>query len=382
MKSPPERLPEICISRKVILELLLPRFVSTCTATERGLDGKEQIEPIDDIDPDDDVVTTDHCPDALEDHTIGDEHLSDNNTIARATALTESLLLGELESCGVDAFGSCDGSCDTSECDPGTPSGCDCCDCHLENQLAACGNDDIDFYSFNLLKGDTATILVIPEEGSAPRDLLVRLINPDASERPVVPSMDYPDENVVVVGGADNIIGDPRIIVPYHLSVRSATGDTVLYRIIAQVDADSRGCPADVWDADWHNYLEDVGSERECTHSLCTVDPSTLGPPASLDAAEGYLCPWDATDVVRHVIDVDETSREVQIRWTSSMTEFSGILYRVLPSGTREEIGQLCDPEGDIACACTTSQARSLKRRFDGLLDGTYQLVITTDNLT
>ena len=340
-------------------------------------------EPIDDgVEPDDDVVPINHCPDALEEHTIGDDVFADNNDIERATALTDSLLLGELNSCGTDAFGSCDGSCDTSACDSGSPSGCNCCDCHLQNRLAACGNDDIDFYSFDLLKGDTATILVIPEEDAAPRDLFIRLINPDSTERSVGPTVDHPDENVVVIGGADNVIGDPRIIVPYHLSVRSATGDTVLYRIIVQIDADSRGCPADAWDAQWNNYLEDVGSERECTHAQCTVGPSTVGPPANLDAAQGYLCPWDATDVVKHVVDVADSSREVHIRWTSSMTGFSGILYRVPPSGTREEIGRLCEPGSDVACDGTTASARSMKRRFNDLRTGTYQLVITTDNLT
>ena len=344
----------------------------------------DPVEPPDDgVDPDDDVAPTEYCPDAREEHVVGEQNFADNNVMERATPLTDSLLLGELVACGENAIGACESSCDTSACNPESPNGCSCCDCHLEERLSACGNDDIDYYSFNLLKGDTATIRVIPEEDAEPRDLLVRLHNPDTSERPVVPSMDFPDVNVVVVGGADNVIGDPRIIVAYHLSVRSATGGTVPYRIISQIDSDSRGCPADPWDSPWDNYLEDVGSERECTHELCTVEHSYTSPaPARLDAAEGFLCPWDTTDVVRHVVDVDHTSREVQILWTSSMTRLTGILYRIPPSGTREEIGRLCESDSDEDCAGTTASTRSIKRRFDDLRAGTYQLVITGDNLT
>jgi len=300
-----------------------------------------------DVDPDQPVGL---CPDRLEPVNPTD-----------AAPLHLGLLMADSTECGRETF------------DPLTANGCcareECCTCGVESDLALCGFDDVDTYSFSLLAGDVAVVRIIADEPISRCRFWAELDIPGEDE--ARNSTCVPDENLAMIRINPAVAQEPTIVANYTLRVYSASEETIPYHLHVQVEPFSRSCPSDSWDDPWATYNTLRGSEIACAHDDCAAYVTTRG---DNTAVAGQLCPWDGRDYVVHtVVGEFPNSRVVRLRYDASVSGMKATLYNT--SG--DPLEEMC-----LSCDGTSGIAGDLEHRYDLLGPGNHQLRITSDSPT
>lgn len=302
---------------------------------------------VEDVDPDQPVGL---CPDRLEPANPAD-----------AVPLHDGLLMADSALCGRELFDSltANGCCDRG----------DCCNCGVESDLALCGFDDVDTYSFNLLAGDVAVVRIIADEPITRCRFWGELDIPGEAE--ARNSTCVPEDDLAMIRINPAVAREPTIVANYTLRVYSASEETIPYHLHIQIEPFSRSCTSDSWDDPWLTYNTLRGSEVACAHDDCTGYVTTR---AENTAVEGQLCPWDARDYVVHKVVGDfPNSRVVRLRYDAAVSGMKATLYNT----TGEALEEMC-----LSCDGTSGIAGDLEHRYELLGPGDHQLRITSDSPT
>lgn len=243
------------------------------------------------------------------------DHLEDNNTDPTLVHATDTFV-AEGTPCDALSFGNC-----LIECPPGSDT-CtegeliprDGCSCQEVIDLALCGIDDTDWVEFDVLRGDTVTVRMIPDGSFVSGDFVMMLYEEGGDFQ----LFDRNDNVYEVIFGAETDSVDD---LSARYSVRAQPNnleadETLAYSYLIQVGPESRGCPADLWDADWTTYDPFADGESECASADCVATLSGGGTPSYV---AGNLCYWDAQDWVSYTeASGSDVTRRVQIQFNSA----------------------------------------------------------------
>ncbi len=179
------------------------------------------------------------------------------------------------------------------------------CLCGSALNLAACGPDDPDYHSVDLVIGDQAWLIVDFEEPVVPNhDVTIIGTDPNGL---FISNYEWLFEGgesarrfIAAVPAAIPAQDSGRAVGTYTVAVLSNEGQHE-YDVSAASRSQGRDCIGDPWDAEFEDYRASDPSEQTCRRAECTLGDEEVA---------GQLCQWDHQDVFRY-----QTTTEQRVRF-------------------------------------------------------------------